>query len=213
MFTKNHNFLKGLLFLVLGLIFLIGGVNIFNSFKVLIYIISVLLIYNGITLLRDKYTKTAGKIFIIIGVALIIIFSGISLEFTLALVFLVYGVYLLCVKSRIFTNKKGVFKDSRDQVYVKEIFSTVHINGVSQNLLNINVVAVVSNLNLDFSNVDTMNSQIVECNISAFMSEIVLTTDLSWNVLLNGRYVRRIDGADKTINITCKNILSVIDII
>ena len=55
MFTKNHNFLKGLLFLVLGLIFLIGGVNIFNSFRVLIYIISVLLIYNGITLLKKYF--------------------------------------------------------------------------------------------------------------------------------------------------------------
>lgn len=213
MFTKNHNFLKGLLFLVLGLIFLIGGVNIFNSFRVLIYIISVLLIYNGITLLKDRYTKTAGKIFIIVGVALIIIFSGISLEFTLALVFLIYGAYLFCVKSQIFTNKKGIFKDSRDQVYVKEVFSTLHINGVSQNLLNVNVVAVVSNLNLDFSNADTMHNQIVDCNISSYMSEIVLNTDLSWNVILNGRYIRRVDGVYKTINITCKNILSVIDII
>ena len=58
-----------------------------------------------------------------------------------------------------------------------------------------------------------MHNQIVDCNISSYMSEIVLNTDLSWNVILNGRYIRRVDGVYKTINITCKNILSVIDII
>lgn len=213
MFSKDSNFLKGVLFLVIGAILLIGGVRVLSGFRVLIYIASILLIYNGITLLKDRYTNSLGKVFIIFGIGMIALFSGISLYFILALAFLGYGIYLLCVKSKVFTNKKGVFKDSRDKIYIKEVFSTLHINGISQNLSNINVVSVVSNISLDFSNADIMYNQIVDCNIKSYMSEIVLNTDLSWNVLLNGRYIRKIEGVDKTINITCKNILSVIDII
>ncbi|BAK81490.1 hypothetical protein [Candidatus Arthromitus sp. SFB-rat-Yit] len=213
MFSKDSNFLKGILFLVIGAILLIGGVRMLSSFRVLIYIASILLVYNGITLLKDRYTNSVGKVFIIFGIGMIALFSGISLYFILALAFLGYGIYLLCVKSKVFTNKKGVFKDSRDKVYIKEVFSTLHINGVSRNLSNINVVSFVSNISLDFSNADIMYNQIVDCNIKSYMSEIVLNTDLSWNVLLNGRYIRKIEGVDKTININCKNVLSVIDII
>lgn len=213
MASKNNDFWKGLLFLIIGVILLIGGIRVFSSFRMIIYIISVIMIYKGIQLLKNEMTKILGQILIIGGTVLIVIYSDISLELVLSLGFLVYGFYLLVIKSKTFVKNKGVFKDSRENVYIKESFSQVSINNVSYNLLGVKLRAIVSEVDLDFSNCYIQTNELVDFEITAYVSNVRINTNPSWNVILNGQYIRNIDGVNRTVNITCKNVLSIIDII
>ena len=108
--------------------------------------------------------------------------------------------------------KKGVFKDSRSDVYVKEMFSVICINNVSTNLSSVKVRSYFSDITLNFLNsrLESVNS--VDFELTAFLSNVKININSSWNVVLNGEYIRRIEGSYKVVNIRCSNLFSLVDI-
>lgn len=210
---NNQYFLKGLLFAIIGIILLLGGIRIFSFFIMFMYILAAILIYNGYRLVRYGSDAFTGKLLMIAGGILILVYSRLSIEIILSVICLGVGFYFIFIKSKMFTKDKGVFKDSRSSVIIKEIFSNIGINLVSQSLKSIRVTSIVSQINLDLSYAYIQGDDLVNFNIDAYLSDIKINTSSYCNVLLNGKYVRKIEGVGKTININCKNFLSVIDII
>lgn len=210
---NNKYFFKGLLFSIIGIILLLGGLRIFSFFIMFVYILAVILIYNGYRLFKYNRDDFTGKLLMMAGIFLILIYSKLSIELVLSIVCLCVGFYFIFIKSRMFIKEKGVFKDSRSVVVIREMFSSISINLSSQNLDSIKLTSVVSHVNLDLSYAYIRSNDLINFSINAYLSDVKINTSSYCNVLLNGRYVRKIEGIETTININCKNFLSVIDII
>ncbi len=210
--TENQYFFKGILFTIIGIIFLLGGVRIFTPFVMLMYILSAVLIYKGYRMIKYKTDPFTGKVLIGLGAFIILIYSKLPLALILSLICLCVGFYFIFIKSRVFIRDRGIFKDSRDSVFIRENLSNVKVNVISQNLKSLDTKMTLSKVDLDLSYAYIQGNTTVNFHVNAYLSEVKIITGSYCNVLLNGKYIRKIDGSEKTINITCKNFLSIIDI-
>lgn len=211
---NNKYFVRGLLFILIGFIFILWSFDIIriNIFGIFNFALAVVLIFYGEKYIRFIDTRPIGRPMILLGIVLMIYNFGVSIKFILAIVFLGLGIYFIFVKSKTFMIKKGVFKDSRSDVYVKEMFSVICINNVSTNLSSVKVRSYFSDITLDFLNsrLESVNS--VDFELTAFLSNVKININSSWNVVLNGEYIRRIEGSYKVVNIRCSNLFSLVDI-
>lgn len=206
---NNKYFLEGLLFIFIGVIFILWNFDIINIDLFLIFrlVISVGVIIYGIRLYKYySNNKTLGKSVIAFGVLLLLLAMGVDMKFIFAVVFLGIGIYLLFYKSKVFKflmKEKGVFKDSRDEVYIREKFATIKINNTSNNLSKVRVIAYFSNVNLDFSNTTLGNNQFVDFEVVSVFSNVNININYIYNVKVNGEYTRsnRVSGKDFNIKI------------
>lgn len=188
------------------------GFGIINIFITINFVLAIALIFYGEKYMKYPETKMIGRIMILIGIVLLIS-RLISIKLILALIFLVVGLYFLIFKSRFFVLKNGIFKDSRNDVYIKEILSSISINNTSNDISSIKVKSFFSNLNLDFVNSKMYSKDLVNFEISALFSNVKINVNSGWNVILNGEYVRKVQASNKTITIKCSNFFSVVDVI
>lgn len=209
---NDKYFSKGLLFILLGVVFILWSMNIIyiGFFGIISVVASASLIYIG-----NKYPEF--EKFKIIGYLIIVLmipyYFRVQLKNVLAITFILIGLYMIFIRSNTFTKKKGVFKDSRDCVYINEKFSQLIVDNVAKDLLNVKVVGIASDMILNFDNCQITNSDSVDFDIIAFMSNIKININPSWSIVVNGKYLRKMDMPnDKVVNIKIKNILSTIDI-
>lgn len=211
---NNKYFIRGLLFILIGILFVFWSFNVIriNVFGILNFIFAIFLIFYGEKYTKFQETRSIGFLMMAVGVIIMINNFGLPIKFILAIVFFIAGIYFAFVKSKIFIVKKGVFKDSRDDVFIKEICSNIHINNISINLSSVKVKSYFSEINLDFSNSKMFSKNSVDFEINAFLSNVKINVSSNWNVMVNGEYIRKVEGSYKIANIKCSNFLSIIDI-
>lgn len=209
---NDKYFSRGLLFILLGIIFILWSMDIIyiGFFGIINITIAILLIYIGNTFQEISKIKWLGYLLILL---MLPYYLGISIKVILSIAFILVGLYMMFVKSNVLVNKKGVFKDSRDSVFVKERFSQVVIDNVSTDLLYVKANGLFSDITLNFDNSQIVSNNSVDFYISSFMSNIKINLNPSWSIVVNGQYLRKIDMPNnKVVNIKLKNILSTIDI-
>lgn len=209
---NDKYFSRGLLFILLGIIFILWSMDIIyiGFFGIINITIAILLIYIGNTFQEISKIKWLGYLLILL---MLPYYLGISIKVILSIAFILVGLYMMFVKSNVLVNKKGVFKDSRDSVFVKERFSQVVIDNVSTDLLCVKANGLFSDITLNFDNSQIVSNNSVDFYISSFMSNIKINLNPSWSIVVNGQYLRKIDMPNnKVVNIKLKNILSTIDI-
>lgn len=209
---NDKYFSRGLLFILLGIIFILWSMDIIyiGFFGIINITIAILLVYIGNTFPEISKIKWLGYLLILL---MLPYYLGISIKVILSIAFILVGLYMMFVKSNVLVNKKGVFKDSRDNVFVKERFSQVVIDNVSTDLLYVKANGLFSDITLNFDNSQIVNNNSVDFYISSFMSNIKINLNPSWSIVVNGQYLRKIDMPNnKVVNIKLKNILSTIDI-
>lgn len=209
---NDKYFSRGLLFILLGIIFILWSMDIIyiGFFGIINITIAILLIYIGNTFQEISKIKWLGYLLILL---MLPYYLGISIKVILSIAFILVGLYMMFVKSNVLVNKKGVFKDSRDSVFVKERFSQVVIDNVSTDLLCVKANGLFSDITLNFDNSQIVSNNSVDFYISSFMSNIKINLNPSWSIVVNGQYLRKIDMSNnKVVNIKLKNILSTIDI-
>lgn len=209
---NDKYFSRGLLFILLGIIFILWSMDIIyiGFFGIINITIAILLVYIGNTFPEISKIKWLGYLLILL---MLPYYLGISIKVILSIAFILVGLYMMFVKSNVLVNKKGVFKDSRDSVFVKERFSQVVIDNVSTDLLCVKANGLFSDITLNFDNSQIVNNNSVDFYISSFMSNIKINLNPSWSIVVNGQYLRKIDMPNnKVVNIKLKNILSTIDI-
>ncbi len=210
---RNDDFVKGLLFLLVGVVFILWSFDIvfFAIHSMIKFIISLCIMYYGYRMVR--YNKF-GYALIFIGVLLILKSIGIyvPVKFIFGIIFLLIGTYFLVVKLGIFIVKKGIFKDSRDMVYINEKFSSIIIKNNSDNLSFVKVRAIASDLTLDFQNTQLLDLNEVNFEINSIFSKVKIISNFNWNIILNGQIIRTVEGSNKTINIKCINLYESLEI-
>lgn len=209
---NDKYFSRGLLFILLGIIFILWSMDIIyiGFFGIINITIAILLVYIGNTFSEISKIKWFGYLLILL---MLPYYLGISIKVILSIAFILVGLYMMFVKSNVLVNKKGVFKDSRDSVFVKERFSQVVIDNVSTDLLCVKANGLFSDITLNFDNSQIVSNNSVDFYISSFMSNIKINLNPSWSIVVNGQYLRKIDMPNnKVVNIKLKNILSTIDI-
>ncbi len=209
---NDKYFSRGLLFILLGIIFILWSMDIIyiGFFGIINITIAILLVYIGNTFPEISKIKWLGYLLILL---MLPYYLGISIKVILSIAFILVGLYMMFVKSNVLVNKKGVFKDSRGSVFVKERFSQVVIDNVSTDLLCVKANGLFSDITLNFDNSQIVNNNSVDFYISSFMSNIKINLNPGWSIVVNGQYLRKIDMPNnKVVNIKLKNILSTIDI-
>lgn len=211
---NNKYFIRGLLFILIGILFVFWSFDIIriNIFGIFNFIFAIALIFYGERYTRFPDTKSMGRLMIAIGAIIMIHNFGLPIKFILAIIFFIIGIYFAFVKSKIFIFKKGVFKDSRDDVFIREICSNVFINNISINLSSVKVKSYFSEINLDFSNSKMFSKNSVNFEVNAFLSNVKINVSSNWNVIVNGEYIRKVEGSYKIANIKCSNFFSIIDV-
>lgn len=201
-----------MLFILFGLLFAFWGVGLINIFLMFNFILAIALIFYGERYMKHSESKNIGRGMILIGIILLIS-RIVSFKFILALLFFIVGVYFLLFKSRVFVLKSGIFKDSRNDVYVKEMFSQISINNISSDISSIKVKSFFSNLNLDFVNSKMVTKDLVNFEINAVFSNVKINVNSEWNVIFNGDYIRKVQASNKTISIKCSNLFGMVEVI
>lgn len=202
------------MFILIGILFVFWSFDIIriNIFGIFNFIIAISLIFYGEKYTKFHDTRSMGRLMMGLGVILMIYNFGLPIKFILAIVFFIIGIYFALVKSKIFIFKKGVFKDSRDDVFIREICSNIFINNISLNISSVKVKSYFSEISLDFSNSKMFNKNSVNFEVSAFLSNVKINVNSNWNVIVNGEYVRKVEGSYKVANIKCSNFFSIIDV-
>ncbi len=210
---KNDYLIKGLLFLLIGVIFILWSFNIiaFAMYSLFVFVLSLAVMYYGYNL--SKYSRF-GYIVILIGFMLGLRSLGIfiPIKFVFGIVFLILGIYFLVVKLGVFISKKGVFKDSRESAYIKERFSSITIKNTSFNLCFVKVNAFFSDIVLDFTSSKIGEFDEIDFDIVSRFSQIRIISHPNWNITLNGKIIRKNETYDKTIRIKCNNLFESLEI-
>lgn len=216
---NNKYFFRGILCILAGIIFMLWS---FDIIKMNVFVLFNILIGGALIFYGEKYskfseTKSFGNIMLISGVVLIahsflVHVFGIPVKFIIAVAFLILGFYFVFVRSKFFMSQKGVFKDSRDDIYIKESFSSVHINNFSNDISGVKVKAFFSDLALSFIGTRMVSRDTIDFEVSAAFSNVRISINSSWNVILNGRYVRKISTSSKTINIKNQSLFCNIEV-
>ena len=204
---NNKYFFRGLLFILVGYIlwnYNIISIDLFFIFKL---VISLGLIFYGIKNYKYYSDTLLGKIMISVGVLLFLSTIGVKLKVILSVCFIIFGIYFLFIKSKlfkVFIVEKGIFKDSRNQVYIKEGFSSIKINNTSNTLSSVKVKAYFSNVDLDFSNSNLGDNKSVDFEVLSLFSKVTINVNYDYNVRINGEYIRknRVSGKDFNIKTT-----------
>lgn len=216
---NNKHFLRGILFILAGILFMMWSfdiikINIFVLFNVLI---GGALIFYGESYSKFSETKSFGRVMTISGIVLVahsllVHIFGIPVKLIIAAALLVLGFYFVFVKSKVFLSEKGIFKDSRDDVYIKESFSSIHINNFSNDISGVKVRAFFSDLALNFIGTRMVSKDSIDFKVSAIFSNVRISINSNWNVTLNGRYIRNISTAYKTVNIKSQSLFCNIEV-
>ena len=204
---NNKYFFSGLLFILVGYILWNYNIISIDLFFIFRLFVSIGLIFYGIKTYKYYSDTLFGKIIIAIGIVLFLSTIGVKLKVILSVCFTVFGIYFLFIKSKlfkVFIVEKGIFKDSRNQVYIKEGFSSIRINNTSNNLSSVKVKAYFSNINLDFSNSNLGDNKYVDFEVLSLFSKVSININYDYNVKVNGEYVRnnRVSGKDFDIKST-----------
>lgn len=216
---KNKYFLRGMLFILIGIILLLWSFDLIkiNLFVLFNLFIGSMLIFYGEKYSKFSETKSIGKVMIfsgifLVGHSILVHVFGVPVKFIIAIIFIIAGFYFIFIRSRVFLSEKGVFKDSRDDIYIRENFSSIHINNFSNDISGVKVRAFFSDVALSFIGTRMVTKDTVNFEILSAFSNVRITINSSWNVMLNGRYIRRISTAYKTVNINSRSLFCNIEI-
>lgn len=213
---NNKYFSRGLLFILLGIMLVLWGIDIIHIgfLGIVNMIAAIFLIHIGDKHQEISKIKWIGYLMILL---MFPYYLGISLKFVLkillAVIFICMGLYMMFVKSNILVNKKGEFKDSRENVFIKERFSHVVINNSSKDLSHVKLIGLFSDITVNFDNSQIVSNNSVDFEVSSFLSSIKINVNPNWSIIVNGQYLRKVEMLNsKIVNIRLKNILSTIDI-
>lgn len=210
---RSDDLIKGLLFLLVGVVFILWSFDIvfLAIYSLIEFVLALFIIYYGYT--KAKYSKY-GYFFILIGILIGLRSIGIyvPIKFIFGIIFLLIGMYFLVLKLGIFIVNKGTFKDSRDNVYINEKFSSIFIKNNSTNLNFVKLTAFASKVVLDFRNSELFDLNEVNFQINSIFSKVKIIVNPTWNVILNGHIIRKVDGSVRTIKIQCANFYESVEI-
>ncbi len=181
-------------------------------------LIAIILIFYGERYSRFSETRSFGNGMIIFGIffvayTFLVHVIGISLKFIIAVALLVYGFYFVFIRSKVFMFNKGVFKDSRNDIDISERFSAIHINNFSDDISSVKIKTFFSDIAVNFLSTRMITKDTIDFEILGIFGDIRISINPSWNVILNGNYIRRNGTAIKTVSIRSKSLFCNINVV
>ncbi len=217
---NNKYFIRGLLLILSGIVFMLWSFDVINiNFSVVFNtLIAIILIFYGERYSRFSETRSFGNGMIIFGIffvayTFLVHVIGISLKFIIAVALLVYGFYFVFIRSKVFMFNKGVFKDSRNDIDISERFSAIHINNFSDDISSVKIKTFFSDIAVNFLSTRMITKDTIDFEILGIFGDIRISINPSWNVILNGNYIRRNGTASKTVSIRSKSLFCNINVV